>query len=178
MEAHRSPLPGCGPQMRPLCEGPPHGRPPVPRRGLQGGEGPPVSTRGGKVRKLRRISWGAGRCLCCQEGGPLGRQGVEVTTPRVQGEEDRGGRRVSRGQVARGRDPGRPGGFWRGGGRARVRARPRGDGGVGRGRIRQNVLFFFLFPFVLFALSFAFSGGYGEKESLGHPHYDGLTVQG
>ena len=54
----------------PLREGPPHDRPPVPLRGLQGGEGPPVSTRGGKVRKLRRISWGASRCLCCQEGGP------------------------------------------------------------------------------------------------------------
>ena len=40
-----------------------------------------MSTRGGKVRKLRRISWGAGRCLCCQEGGSFGRQGMEVTTP-------------------------------------------------------------------------------------------------
>ena len=72
---HIAPLPG--PQVCPLREGPPHDRPRVPRRGLQGGEEQPVSTRDGKVRKLRRISWGADRCLCCQEGGPFGRQGVE-----------------------------------------------------------------------------------------------------
>ena len=30
----------------------------------------------------------------------------------------------------------------------------------------------------LFALFFCFSGGFVEKEMLGHPHYDDLTVRG
>ena len=52
---------------------------------------------------------------------------------------------------------------------------PEGMEEYGRGRTRQDVLFFPLFC----SLSlFAFSSGYGEKESLGHPHYDGLTVWG
>ena len=81
VEAHRSPLLDRRPQVYPLREGPPHDRPPVPSRGVQGGEGPPVPIPGGQVRELRGGPLGTGGCLCCQEGGPPSRWGMEVTTP-------------------------------------------------------------------------------------------------
>ena len=91
------------------------------------------------MRKLRRIPWGAGRCLCFQEGGPFGRQGMEVTTPQAQGEEDRGGRRVS----------------------PEVEA-PVAQEGSGEAEVERG----------------SEPAPEEMKESLGHPHYDGLTVRG
>ena len=43
-----------------------------------------------------------------------------------------------------------------------------------QGRGDQN----FFFPLFSLLSYFAFSGGFGEKEMLGHPHYDDLTVRG
>ena len=66
---HIAPLQGCR-QVCCLCRGPHHERPPVPRRGVQGGKGSPVPPRADEMRELRRSSRSAGRCLCGQEDGP------------------------------------------------------------------------------------------------------------
>ena len=56
--------------------------------GLQGGKRPHVSTHYGKVRKLWRPSWDAGRRLPGQEDRPACNEGVEVTAPTTEGEEE------------------------------------------------------------------------------------------
>ena len=54
-----------------------------------------MPTWGSQLRQLRRAPRGAGGFLCSQERGPPVCQGVEVTTPPTQGEEDEGGCGVS-----------------------------------------------------------------------------------
>ena len=109
--------------------------------------------------------------------GPMGRGRVPVSTrqgfasppgsgshhPLNAGSGGRGGL-WSLFQVSRGRDPGCPGGFGRGGGQEGVRAGPVGDGGVGAGR--QNFLVFVCF---FFSSVFCFFGGLWGEGVSGRP---------
>ena len=79
-----------------------------PPGGVPGEERPPVPTRGGQVQKLSTPTPPPSKSIPSEEGGPTGRQRVEIVSPPTQGARGQGP------YACRGHGPGRSGDGGRG----------------------------------------------------------------